>query len=42
MIGGPEVEVDAVLRDGSAVPLLRDDVWQLEMLTPMQAVATPG
>jgi aminopeptidase len=29
MIGGPEIEVDAVLRDGSVVPLLRDDVWQL-------------
>jgi aminopeptidase len=30
MIGGPEVEVDAVLRDGTVVPLLRDDRWQLE------------
>ncbi|HVU76368.1 MAG TPA: aminopeptidase [Gaiellaceae bacterium] len=30
MIGGPEVEVDAVLRDGTVVPVLRDDVWQLE------------
>jgi aminopeptidase len=29
MIGGPEVEVDAVLRDGSVVPVLRNDVWQL-------------
>ena len=29
MIGGPEVSVDAVLRDGTIVPLLRDDVWQL-------------
>jgi aminopeptidase len=29
MIGGPEVEVDAVTRDGAVVPLLRDDVWQL-------------
>jgi aminopeptidase len=29
MIGGPEVDVDAVLRDGTVVPLLRDDVWQL-------------
>jgi len=29
MIGGPEVDVDAVLRDGSVVPLLRQDVWQL-------------
>ncbi len=30
MIGGPEVSVDAVLPDGSVVPLLRDDVWQLD------------
>ena len=28
MIGGPEVDVDG-LRDGEAVPLLRNDVWQL-------------
>ena len=30
MIGGPEVAVDAVLPDGTTVPLLRDDVWQLD------------
>ncbi len=30
MIGGPEVSVDAVLPDGTEVPLLRDDVWQLD------------
>ncbi|HEX4525909.1 MAG TPA: aminopeptidase [Gaiellaceae bacterium] len=29
MIGGPEVSVDAVLPDGTEVPLLRADVWQL-------------
>jgi aminopeptidase len=29
MIGGPEVVVDAITRDGRTVPLLRDDVWQL-------------
>jgi aminopeptidase len=29
MIGGPEVEVDAVLANGTIVPLLRNDVWQL-------------
>jgi aminopeptidase len=30
MIGGPEVEVDAVTSSGTAVPLLREDVWQLD------------
>ena len=30
MIGGPEVSVDAITRDGRTVPLLRDDVWQLD------------
>jgi aminopeptidase len=30
MIGGPEVDVDAVTRDGRTVPLLREDVWQLD------------
>ena len=29
MIGGPEVDVDAVTADGAVVPLLRNDVWQL-------------
>ncbi|HET7044745.1 MAG TPA: aminopeptidase, partial [Gaiellaceae bacterium] len=29
MIGGREVEVDAVTAGGEVVPLLRDDVWQL-------------
>ncbi len=29
MVGGPEVDVDAVTRSGAVVPLLRDDVWQL-------------
>jgi aminopeptidase len=29
MIGGADVEVDAVTADGEVVPLLRDDVWQL-------------
>jgi aminopeptidase len=28
MIGGPEVSVDAVTRDGRTVPLLRGNVWQ--------------
>jgi aminopeptidase len=30
MIGGPEVEVDVVTRDGREVPILREDVWQLD------------
>ena len=29
MIGGPEVDVDGVTRDGRSVPILRDDLWQL-------------
>jgi aminopeptidase len=29
MVGGPEVDVDGVLPDGTVVPLLRGDVWQL-------------
>jgi aminopeptidase len=29
MVGGPELEIDALLADGSAVPLIRDEEWQL-------------
>jgi aminopeptidase len=29
MIGDPELEVDALLADGSAVPLIRDETWRL-------------
>jgi aminopeptidase len=29
MIGGPEVAVDGITRDGQEIPLLRADVWQL-------------
>jgi aminopeptidase len=30
MVGGPELEVDALLADGTAVPLIREETWQLE------------
>jgi aminopeptidase len=30
MIGGPEVDVDGITRDGRTVPLLREDTWQLQ------------
>ncbi|MGH3008650.1 MAG: aminopeptidase [Gaiellaceae bacterium] len=30
MVGGPELEVDALLADGTAVPLIREEVWQLQ------------
>ncbi|HEY3578060.1 MAG TPA: aminopeptidase [Gaiellaceae bacterium] len=29
MVGGPELEVDALLADGTEVPLIRDEEWQL-------------
>ena len=29
MIGGPEVAVDGITRDGGVLPILRKDVWQL-------------
>jgi aminopeptidase len=29
MVGAPELEVDAVLADGTEVPLIRDEEWQL-------------
>jgi aminopeptidase len=30
MVGGPEVDVDGVSKDGEAVPILRDNNWVLE------------
>jgi aminopeptidase len=29
MVGGPEVSVDGITTDGTRVPILREDVWQL-------------
>ena len=29
MIGGPELEVDGVTKDGEVIPILREDTWQL-------------
>jgi aminopeptidase len=29
MVGGPELEVDAVLPDGTEIPLIRNEEWQL-------------
>jgi aminopeptidase len=29
MVGGPELEVDALLTDGTVVPLIRNEEWQL-------------
>jgi aminopeptidase len=31
MVGGPELEVDALLADGSVVPLIRDERWQVSL-----------
>jgi aminopeptidase len=30
MVGGPELEIDGLTGDGEAVPILREDTWQLD------------
>jgi aminopeptidase len=30
MVGGPELAVDGITKDGGTVPILREDVWQLD------------
>ena len=30
MVGGPELSVDGITKDGTAIPILREDVWQLD------------
>jgi aminopeptidase len=30
MVGGPELAVDGITRDGRAIPILREDAWQLD------------
>jgi aminopeptidase len=29
MVGGPELEVDGITKDGKSIPILREDTWQL-------------
>jgi aminopeptidase len=29
MVGGPELSVDGITKDGTPIPILREDVWQL-------------
>jgi aminopeptidase len=29
MVGGPELSVDGITQDGTTIPILREDVWQL-------------
>jgi hypothetical protein len=30
MVGGPELAVDGITKDGRTLPILREDVWQLD------------
>jgi aminopeptidase len=30
MVGGPELAVDGITKDGRTIPILREDVWQLD------------
>jgi aminopeptidase len=30
MVGGPELSVDGVTKDGTRIPIIREDLWQLE------------
>ena len=39
MIGGPDVVVDGLDRDGSRTPILREDVWLLE---PIPSAGPPS
>jgi hypothetical protein len=29
MVGGPELQVDGITKDGAAIPILREELWQL-------------
>jgi aminopeptidase len=29
MVGGPQLAVDGITKDGGVVPILREDMWQL-------------
>jgi leucyl aminopeptidase (aminopeptidase T) len=29
MVGGPELAIDGITKDGRRIPILREDAWQL-------------